>query len=61
VTQGYERRIARLDSVTIDEACARIVELGGVRVEQDDVRECDAVFRVMLDPEGIEFCLVPDA
>lgn len=45
----------------IDEACARIVGLGGVRAQQGDVREYDVVFRVMLDPEGNEFCLVSDA
>ncbi len=45
----------------IDEACARIIELGGVRVEQDDLHEYDVVFRVMFDPEGNEFCLVSEA
>jgi predicted enzyme related to lactoylglutathione lyase len=45
----------------IDEAGRRVIELGGVRVEQDDIREYDVVFRVMLDPEGNEFCLVADA
>ena len=45
----------------IEEACGRAIELGGVRVEQGDVREYDAVFRLMLDPEGNEFCLVSDA
>ena len=42
----------------IEEASRRVIELGGVRVEQDDIREYDVVFRVMLDPEGNEFCLV---
>lgn len=45
----------------IDEACGRVIELGGVKVEQDDLHEYDVVFRVMLDPEGNEFCLVSDA
>ncbi|MGZ5294856.1 MAG: VOC family protein [Actinomycetota bacterium] len=45
----------------IDEACGRVIELGGVRVEQGDVHEYDVAFRVMLDPEGNEFCLVSDA
>jgi predicted enzyme related to lactoylglutathione lyase len=45
----------------IDEASGRVIELGGVRVEQGDIREYDVVFRVMLDPEGNEFCLVSDA
>ena len=45
----------------IEEASRRIIELGGVRVEQGDFREYDVVFRVMLDPEGNEFCLVSDA
>jgi predicted enzyme related to lactoylglutathione lyase len=42
----------------IDEASGRVIELGGVRVEQNDVSEYDVVFRVMLDPEGNEFCLI---
>jgi predicted enzyme related to lactoylglutathione lyase len=45
----------------IEEACGRVIELGGARVEQDDLHEYDVVFRVMLDPEGNEFCLVSDA
>jgi predicted enzyme related to lactoylglutathione lyase len=45
----------------IEEACHRAIGLGGARVEQGDFREYDAVFRVMLDPEGNEFCLVADA
>jgi predicted enzyme related to lactoylglutathione lyase len=45
----------------IEEACRRVIDLGGVRVEQGDFREYDVVFRVMLDPEGNEFCLVCDA
>jgi predicted enzyme related to lactoylglutathione lyase len=35
-----------------------VIELGASRVEQDDFHEYDVVFRVMLDPEGNEFCLV---
>lgn len=42
----------------IDQACERVIELGGARVEQDDFHEYGVVFRVMLDPEGNEFCLV---
>lgn len=45
----------------IDEACGRVIELGGVRVDQDDLHEYDVVFRVMLDPDGNEFCLVSEA
>ena len=45
----------------IEEACRRVIELGGVRVEQGDFREHDVVFRVMLDPEDNEFCLVSAA
>jgi predicted enzyme related to lactoylglutathione lyase len=48
----------RVDDV--DRACTRVIELGGGRVEQDDVREYGVVFRVMLDPEGNEFCLVAE-
>ena len=45
----------------IEEAGRQVIELGGVRAEQDDVREYDVVFRVMLDPEGNEFCLISEA
>ncbi len=45
----------------IEDASSRVIELGGVRQEQDDIREYDVVFRVMLDPEGNEFCLVSEA
>jgi predicted enzyme related to lactoylglutathione lyase len=45
----------------LEEACRRVIELGGTRVEQADFREYDVTFRVMLDPEGNEFCLVSDA
>jgi predicted enzyme related to lactoylglutathione lyase len=44
----------------IDQACGRVIGLGGARVEQDDIHEYDVVFRVMLDPEGNEFCLVSE-
>jgi predicted enzyme related to lactoylglutathione lyase len=49
----------RVDDV--EEACRRVISLGGARVEQGDFREYDVVFRVMLDPEGNEFCLVSEA
>jgi predicted enzyme related to lactoylglutathione lyase len=42
----------------IDEAASHVVALGATPVEQDDFYEYDVVFRVMLDPEGNEFCLV---
>jgi predicted enzyme related to lactoylglutathione lyase len=42
----------------IDEATVRVVALGATRVEQGDFLEYDVAFRVMLDPEGNEFCLV---
>jgi len=45
----------------IEEACRRVIGLGGARVEHGDFREYDVVFRVMLDPEGNEFCLVSEA
>jgi predicted enzyme related to lactoylglutathione lyase len=45
----------------IEDASRRVVELGGARLEQDDIHEYDVVFRVMLDPEGNEFCLVSQA
>jgi predicted enzyme related to lactoylglutathione lyase len=46
-------RIDDIDAVT-----ARVVALGAQRAPGDDFREFDVVFRVMLDPEGNEFCLV---
>jgi hypothetical protein len=45
----------------IDEVCGRIIELGAVRVGQGDLHEYDVVFRVTLDPDGSEFCLVSHA
>jgi predicted enzyme related to lactoylglutathione lyase len=45
----------------IEEACRRVIGVGGVWVEQGDFCEYGVVFRVMLDPEGNEFCLVSDA
>ncbi len=44
----------------IDRACARIIGLGGTRVEHGDFHEYDVIFRVMFDPEGNEFCLVSE-
>lgn len=44
----------------IDATCATLVALGAERLDQDDFHEYDVVFRVMLDPEGNEFCLVSD-
>jgi len=42
----------------IDEVAAQVIALGAKRAPSDDFREHDVVFRVMLDPEGNEFCLV---
>ena len=42
----------------IEEAAARVTALGAERAPQDDFQEFNVVFRVMLDPEGNEFCLV---
>jgi hypothetical protein len=60
------RRLSRTGSTstcawTTSRRLRRVIDLGGVRVEQGDFREYDVVFRVMLDPEGNEFCLVCDA
>jgi predicted enzyme related to lactoylglutathione lyase len=44
----------------IEETCAHLVALGAARVAQDDFQEFNVVFRVMLDPEGNEFCLVQE-
>jgi len=44
----------------IDEVAARVIALGAERAPGGDFREFDGVFRVMLDPEGNEFCLVLD-
>ena len=59
--QGLMLDEATVVVVSPEEAYRRVIELGGVRLEQDDIREYDVVFRVMLDPEGNEFCLVSDA
>jgi predicted enzyme related to lactoylglutathione lyase len=45
----------------LEEASERVIALSGIRVAQNDFREFDVVFRVMLDPEGNEFCLVSNA
>ena len=42
----------------IDEVAAQVIALGAERAPSDDFREHSVVFRVMLDPEGNEFCLV---
>lgn len=44
----------------IDAAAARVIDLGARPAPSDDFREFDSVFRVMLDPEGNEFCLVTE-
>jgi predicted enzyme related to lactoylglutathione lyase len=45
----------------LDAAAARAESLGATRLDQDDIREYDVVFRVMLDPDGNEFCLIASA
>ncbi len=42
----------------VDAATARVEELGGRRVPGGDVEEHGFRWRVMLDPEGNEFCLI---
>ena len=42
----------------IEEATARVTALGAKHLSQDDFHEYNSAFRVMLDPEGNEFCLV---
>jgi predicted enzyme related to lactoylglutathione lyase len=49
----------RVDDLEL--AAARVVALGASPVEQDDIFEYDVAFRVMLDPEGNEFCLVAES
>ncbi|MEX0990224.1 MAG: VOC family protein [Actinomycetota bacterium] len=44
----------------IEEACGQIIALGGARVAQNDLNEYDVAFRVMLDPESNEFCLISE-
>lgn len=44
----------------LEAASERVIGLGGAKAAQDDLYEYDVVFRVMLDPEGNEFCLVAD-
>jgi predicted enzyme related to lactoylglutathione lyase len=44
----------------LDRASERIEALGGRRVPESDLAEYGFRWRVMLDPEGNEFCLVLD-
>jgi predicted enzyme related to lactoylglutathione lyase len=44
----------------LDQACERIEALGGRRVPGSDLAEYGFRWRVMVDPEGNEFCLVLD-
>ena len=46
-------------SVTdLDAATARVEAIGATRASSEDFFEYGVSFRVMLDPEGNEFCLV---
>jgi predicted enzyme related to lactoylglutathione lyase len=45
----------------IEETAARVTALGAERAPSDDFQEHNSAFRVMLDPEGNEFCLVKEA
>ena len=42
----------------LDEAIARVEELGAKRLDDEGFAEHDYAWQVMLDPEGNEFCLV---
>ena len=42
----------------LDEATARIEALGGRRLDQPDLEEYGFRWRVLVDPEGNEFCLI---
>ena len=42
----------------LDEGTARVESLGGRRTETPDLEEYGFRWRVMLDPEGNEFCLI---
>ncbi len=42
----------------LDVASARVEALGASRAADHDISEYGVTFRVMLDPEGNEFCLV---
>lgn len=42
----------------LEESAARVIAIGARRTPAEDFREYNVVFRVMLDPEGNEFCLV---
>jgi len=46
----------RVDDIEV--AAARVMALGARPAPSDDFREFNVVFRVMLDPDGNEFCLV---
>jgi predicted enzyme related to lactoylglutathione lyase len=45
----------------VEAASARIESLGGARHPDGDFRENGWTWRVMTDPEGNEFCLVPSS
>lgn len=44
----------------LEAATRQVLALGATRVRQEDFSEYEVVFRVMLDPEGNEFCLVTE-
>ena len=55
---GKNRLHVDVDVTDVDAAVERIVELGGSIAS--DMRELDGYrWRVMADPEGNEFCIVP--
>lgn len=58
---GKNRLHLDLAVTDLDAATDAVVALGARRVPDGDVSEHDLRWRVMLDPEGNEFCLVPES
>lgn len=57
--KGVKNRL-RLDLNVddVERATQRIEEFAGTRASAEDVHEYGYAWRVMLDPEGNEFCLI---
>lgn len=54
---GKNRMHLDIDTPDVDDEVARLIDLGAVRIEEDDIREHGARWVVMADPEGNEFCV----
>ena len=57
---GKNRLHLDISVADLESATEAVVALGATRVPGGDVSEHELRWRVMADPEGNEFCLVPD-